>query len=49
MASKPDGEISVPLPILYTLLIRPDGILGRIAPDPVYKVDEQQALPSILF
>jgi hypothetical protein len=47
MASKPDGEILAPLPI--TLLIRPDGILGRIAPDPVYKVDEQQVLPSIYF
>src|SRR3954463_9319182 len=29
-------------PAPYTLLIRLDGILGRIAPDPAYKVDEQQ-------
>src|SRR3954454_16369400 len=44
LASKPEPEISAPL--LHALLIRPDGILGRIAPDPAYKVDEQQALPS---
>src|SRR3954451_23163283 len=33
-------------PAPHTLLIRLDGILGRIAPDPAYKVDEQQTLPS---
>src|SRR3954449_10658205 len=33
-------------PAPHTLLIRLDGILGRIAPDPAYKVDEQQILPS---
>ena len=36
-------------PAPYTLLIRLDGILGRIAPDPAYKVDEQQTLPSIFL
>jgi hypothetical protein len=44
LASKPEMEISAPLP--HALLIRPDGILGRITPDPAYKVDEQQTLPS---
>src|SRR3954447_4890228 len=47
LASKPETEISALLP--HPLLIRPDGILGRIAPDPAYKVDEQQALPSIFL
>jgi hypothetical protein len=41
LASKPEMEISALLP--HALLIRPDGILGRITPDPAYKVDEQQA------
>jgi hypothetical protein len=36
-------------PAPYALLIRLDGILGRIAPDPAYKVDEQQTLPSIFL
>ena len=36
-------------PAPHTLLIRLDGILGRIAPDPAYKVDEQQTLPSIFL
>ena len=35
-------------PAPHTLLIRLDGILGRIAPDPAYKVDEQQTLPRLL-
>jgi hypothetical protein len=43
LASKPEDQILAPL--LHALLIRPDGILGRIAPDPAYKVDEQQTLP----
>jgi hypothetical protein len=47
LASKPEPEISAPLP--HALLIRPDGILGRITPDPAYKVDDQQALPSIFL
>ena len=47
LASKPETEMSAPLP--HALLIRLDGILGRIAPDPAYKVDEQQALPSIFL
>src|SRR3954471_14379363 len=34
LASKPETEISALLP--HALLIRPDGILGRIAPDPAY-------------
>src|SRR4051812_15330299 len=34
-------------PAPHTLLIRLDGILGRIAPDPVYKVDEQQTLATV--
>ena len=47
LAPKPEPEISAPLP--HALLIRLDGILGRIAPDPAYKVDEQQTLPSIFL
>jgi hypothetical protein len=46
LASKPEDQILAPL--LHALLIRPDGILGRIAPDPAYKVDEQQTRPAIL-